>query len=105
MDENNEDVREGTEENEDTSNDNREEETKDEIRDEDYANDDEIEMDRSMEKRLDGIEAKLDSIFDTISMFVDSGAVIREPIPNDEITDDDFAEDFLTIDELDFSLD
>lgn len=88
-------------------NDNREEETVDEIRDEDYANDDEIEMDRSIEDKLDKVMGKLDSIFDTISMFVDSGAVIREANPNDVVTeaDDDFAEEFLTIDELDLSLD
>ena len=98
-----EEIRE--EETEDNSEDNREEETSDEIRDEDYVNDDEIEMDRSMEKRLDGIEAKLDSIFDTISMFVDSGAVIRENDPEITAGGDDFAEDFMTIDELDFSLD
>lgn len=87
--------------------DEREEETVDEIRDEDYANDDEIEMSRAIEDKLDKVMGKLDSIFDTISMFVDSGAVIREANPNDVITetDDDFAEDFMTIEELDWSLD
>ena len=96
----------------DETEDNREEETRDEIRDEDYANDDEIEMDRSIEAKLDDFEGKvmgkLDSIFDTISMFVDSGAVIREANPLDnagEITEDDFASDFLSIDDLDFSID
>lgn len=94
------------EETEDT----REEETKDEIRDEDYVNDDEIEMDRSIEKRLDSFEekimGKLDSIYDSISLFVDSGAVIREANPNDIAeAEDDFADEFLTIDDLDFSID
>ena len=87
--------------------DNREEETRDEIRDEDYANDDEIEMDRKIEDRLDAIEAKIGSIFDTVSMFVDSGMVIREANPFDsDITEgEDFAQDFMSIDDLDFSID
>lgn len=87
--------------------DNREEETRDEIRDEDYANDDEIEMDRKIEDRLDAIEAKIGSIFDTVSMFVDSGMVIREANPFDSnITEgEDFAQDFMSIDDLDFSID
>lgn len=94
-------------ENESENEDKREEETVDEIRDEDYVNDDEIEMDRSIEDKLDKVMGKLDSIFDTISMFVDSGAVIREANPNDVVTesDDDFAEEFMTIDELDWSID
>ena len=80
----------------------------DEIRDEDYANDDEIEMNRSIEEKLDKVMGKLDSIYDTISMFVDSGMVIREPNPLDgdeDITEDDFASDFMSIDDLDFSID
>ena len=87
--------------------DNREEETRDEIRDNDYANDDEIEMDKKIEGRLDAIEAKLGSIFDTVSMFVDSGMVIREANPFDsDITEgEDFAQDFMSIDDLDFSID
>ena len=100
--EKNEEVNEETSEEND---DNREEETKDEIRDEDYANDDEIESDRSMEKKLDKIEAMLSTIKDTLSIFVDSGAIIRENV-NDEtsVTDDDFAEDFVEIEDLDLSL-
>lgn len=88
--------------------DNREEETSDEIRDNDYVNDDEIEMDRKIEDRLGAIEAKLGSIFDTVSMFVDSGMVIREanPFDDSEITEgEDFAQDFMNIDDLDFSID
>ncbi|MBR3320338.1 MAG: hypothetical protein IKG04_00095 [Exiguobacterium sp.] len=86
----------------------REEETVDEIRDEDYANDDEIEMDRAIEDKLDKVLGKLDSVYDTISMFVDSGMTIREPNPLDEgeITDgEDFASEFVGIDDLDFSID
>ena len=86
----------------------REEETVDEIRDEDYVNDDEIEMDRAIEEKLDKIMGKLDSVFDTISMFVDSGMTIREPNPLDEgeITEgEDFASEFVGIDDLDFSID
>ena len=91
-----------------SSEDNREEETRDEIRDEDYVNDDEVEMDRAIEDKLDKVLGKLDSMYDTISMFVDSGMVIREANPLDgagEITEDDFASDFMSIDELDFSID
>ena len=66
------------------SEDNREEETRDEIRDEDYVNDDEVEMDRSIEEKLDKVLGKLDSMYDTIAMFVDSGMVIREANPLDE---------------------
>ena len=93
---------------EETSEDNREEETHDEIRDEDYVNDDEIEMDRAIEDKLDKVLGKLDSMYDTISMFVDSGMTIREPNPLDEgeITDgEDFASEFVGIDDLDFSID
>ncbi len=92
----------------DETEDNREEETRDEIRDEDYANDDEIEMDRSIEDKLDKVLGKLDSMYDTISMFVDSGMTIREPNPLDggEITEgEDFATEFVGIDDLDFSID
>ena len=88
--------------------DNREEETRDEIRDEDYVNDDEIEMDRAIEEKLDKIMGKLDSVFDTISMFVDSGMTIREsnPLDEGEITEgEDFASEFVGIDDLDFSID
>ena len=93
---------------EESSEDVREEETRDEIRDEDYVNDDEVEMDRAIEDKLDKVLGKLDSMYDTISMFVDSGMVIREANPLDdagEITEDDFASDFMSIDELDFSID
>lgn len=93
---------------EEISEDNREEETRDEIRDEDYANDDEIEMDRSIEEKLNKVMGKLDSLYDTVAMFVDSGMVIREANPLDgagEITEDDFASDFMSIDDLDFSID
>ena len=88
--------------------DNREEETSDEIRDEVYVNDDEIEMDRAIEEKLEKIMGKLDSVYDTISMFVDSGMTIREPNPLDEgeITEgEDFASEFVGIDDLDFSID
>lgn len=87
--------------------DNREEETKDEIRDEDYSNDDEIEMDRALEEKMDKVMGKLDSIYDTISMFVDSGMVIREanPLDSDITEGEDFAQDFKSIDDLDFSID
>lgn len=100
--EKNEETREET--NEETE-DRREEETSNEIRDEDYVNDDEIEVDRSMEKRLEKIEGMLTSIKDTLTLFVDSGAIIRENVPDEgEITEEDFASDFVDIDELDLSI-
>ena len=96
------------EETDEQTEDNREEETSDEIRDEDYVNDDEIEMDRAIEEKLDKIMGKLDSVFDTISMFVDSGMTIREPNPLeiDDITEgEDFANEFVGTEDLDFSID
>lgn len=84
------------------SGDEREEETSDEIRDNDYANDDEIEMDRGIEKRLEEMSAKLDSIFDSISMFVQNGAVIRED--DVEVVDEDFGEEWTPLEDLDFSI-
>ena len=102
------DVEETEETSAEESEDNREEETRDEIRDEDYVNDDEVEMDRSIEEKLEKVMGKLDSLYDTVAMFVDSGMVIREANPLDgagEITEDDFASDFMSIDELDFSID
>lgn len=88
--------------NEESTEDNREEETKDEIRDNDYANDDEIEMLRSIEKRFNVLEEKLDN---AISMFVDSGAIVQDSI--DEVSEqerEDYEDDFINIDEMDLSL-
>lgn len=87
---------------EENSEDNREEETRDEIRDEVYVNDDEIEMLRTIEKRIDAFETKIDSM---ISMFVDSGAIIQDSV--DYVTEqerDNYADDFIDIDEMDLSL-
>ena len=102
MDENREDevMEESEEVEENSSEDEREEETKDEIRDEVYVNDDEIEMLRSIEKRFDALEEKLDN---AISMMVDSGAMVQDVIdePNDN---EDYEEDFINIDELDLAL-
>ena len=90
---------ETSEETSEESEDNREEETTEEIRDEVYVNDDEIEMLRSIEKRFDVLEEKLDN---AISMFVDSGAIVQERI-DDEISDD-YEEDFIDIDDLNLKL-
>ena len=80
----------------------REEETKDEIRDEVYVNDDEIEMLSAIEKKLTAFEEKLES---AISMFVDSGAIIQDSVDNiSEQEKEDYAEDFINIDEMDLSL-
>ena len=86
---NNEDVRE-------------EEEIKDEIKDNIYVNDDIIEKLNALEKKFDGLNDKLDSM---ISMSVDSGAIIHENI-NDSNSNsaDDYAEDFINLDELDLAL-
>ena len=82
--------------------DTREEETKDEIRDEVYVNDDEIEMLRKIEERLNGFDEKLDNV---ISMIVDSGAIIQDSV--DEVFEDsaeEYDEDFINIDAMDLSL-
>lgn len=85
--------------------DNREEETSDEIRDDVYVNDDEIEMLRKIEERLNSFDAKFDAIMGAVSMFVDGGAIINENVDSGDITEDDFAEEFLDIEDLDFSID
>lgn len=85
------------------SDDNREDETVDEIRDEVYVNDDEIEMLRSIEKKFETLEQKIDNM---ISMFVDSGAIIQDS--GDDISEDereDFDDDFINIDSMDLALD
>ena len=87
---------------EETSEENREEETKDEIRDDVYVNDDEIEMLRTLEKRFDAIDEKIDNM---ISMFVDSGAIVQDSI--DDISEQEresYEDDFINIDEMDLSL-
>ena len=87
---------------EENSEDNREEETKDEIRDEVYVNDDEVEMLRSMEKRFDALETKIDNM---ISMYVDSGAIIQDKV--DDISEqerENYDDDFINIDSMDLTL-
>lgn len=92
---------ENQEETEETS-DEREEETSDEIRDEDYRENDMIEMLRSIEDKIGEFTKRFDAIEDTISLFVQSGATIREDF--DEETRDDFEDDFVSIDDLDLTL-
>lgn len=87
---------------EETSEDNREEETRDEIRDNDYVNDDEIEMLRSIEKRFNALDEKIDNV---LSMIVDSGAIIQDSV--DDISEAErksYDDDFINIDELDLAL-
>lgn len=80
----------------------REEETKDEIRDEDYREDDIIEMLRSMKEEFNSLKTDINSVKQSISAFVDNGAVIRE---DEDISDtDDFADDFVEIEDLDLSV-
>lgn len=100
MEETNDEVMEET--SEENNDEEREEETKDEIRDEVYVNDDEIEMLRSMEKRFDALEEKIDNM---ISMYVDSGAIIQDSIDNVSETErESYDDDFINIDEMDLKL-
>lgn len=90
------------EQQEEISEDNREEETRDEIRDNDYVNDDEIEMLRSIEKRFDALDEKINNV---LSMIVDSGAIIQDSV--DDISEAErkgYDEDFINIDEMDLTL-
>ena len=87
-----------TEENEDY----REEETKDEIRDEDYREDDTIEMLRELKEEIKSLNKRFDGVEDTMSMFVQSGATIREDV--DETFEDDYKDDFVEIEDLDLSI-
>lgn len=67
-----------------------------------YVNDDEIEMLRSIEKRFDAIDEKIDNM---ISMFVDSGAIVQDSI--DDVSEqerENYEDDFINIDEMDLSL-
>lgn len=104
MEETNDEVMEETNEetNEENNDEEREEETKDEIRDEVYVNDDEIEILRSMEKRFDALEEKIDNM---ISMYVDSGAIIQDSIDDvSESERESYDDDFINIDEMDLKL-
>ena len=87
---------------EEESEDYREEETKDEIRDETYREDDTIEMLRSLKEEMARFGKRFDTIEDTMSMFVQSGATIREDIA--ETFEDDYKEDFVEIEDLDLSI-
>ena len=90
---------ETTENNDDT----REEETKDEIRDEDYREDDMLEMMRDFKDELSEIRDALANVKSAISAFVDNGAIIRESDDSNDV--DDFADDFVEIEDMDLSLD
>ena len=85
-----------------TNDDEREEETKYEIRDEDYREDDIIEMLRELKENFVSLRTDIDSVKQSISAFVDNGAVIRE---DEDISDtDDFADDFVEIEDMDLSI-
>ena len=87
---------------EEENDDNREDETKDEIRGEDYREDDMIEMLRGMKEELQKLHEENVSIKEAIAAFVDNGAIIRE---TDDISDtDDFADDFVEIEDMDLSI-
>lgn len=87
---------------EESSEENREEETSGEIRNDVYVNDDEIEMLRSMEKRFNVLEEKMDNM---ISMFVDSGSIIQDSFEDvSEQERKSYEDDFINIDDMDLSL-
>ena len=89
-------------ENVDTNDDVREEETKDEIRDEDYRENDMLEMLRELKEDFVSLRTDIDSVKQSISAFVDNGAVIRE---DEDISDtDDFADDFTEIEDMNLSV-
>ena len=90
-------------ENETENEENREEETKDEIRDEDYREDDMLEMLRGIRDELDNLKAQNAALKESIAAFVDNGAVIRES--DDSSDTDDFADDYIEIEDMDLSLD
>jgi hypothetical protein len=94
---------EETVEEKENNNDEREEETKDEIRDEDYREDDMIEILRGIRDELDNLKAQNAALKESIAAFVDNGAVIRES--DDSSDTDDFADDFVQIEDMDLSLD
>ena len=94
---------------EETSEDNREEETSDEIRDNDYVNDDEVEMLRKIEERLNDFDDKFNAISEkmenVLSMIVDSGAIIQDSV--DDVSETErkqYEEDFINLDGMDLSL-
>ena len=91
------------EEIDDENDDVREEETKDEIRDEDYREDDMIEMLRTIRDEIDNLKQQNEVLKESISAFVDNGAVIRES--EDSSDTDDFADDFIEIEDMNLSLD
>lgn len=80
----------------------REDETKDEIRDEDYREDDIIEMLREMKAEFAEIKTEMGSMREAFGTFVDNGATIRET--EDASDTDDFADDFVPIEEMDLSI-
>lgn len=86
----------------DNNDDVREEETENEIRDEDYREDDIIEMLRELKENFISLRNDIDSVKESVSAFVDNGAVIRE---DEDISDtDDFADDFVEIEDMDLSV-
>lgn len=78
------------------------EETKDEIRDEDYRENDILEMLRALKAEFESLRNDINGVKQGISEFVDNGAVIRE---DEDISDtDDFADDFVEIEDMDLSV-
>ena len=61
----------------------------------------------NIKNNMEKMDAKIDKLFESFSVFVDSGAIVREnDVDNSNVTKgNDFAQDFKTIEELDWSLD
>lgn len=90
---------ETTENNDDTH----EEETKDETMGEGYHDDIVLEMMRDFKDELSEIRDELSNAKSAIAAFVDNGAIIRESDDSNDV--DDFADDFVEIEDMDLSLD
>ena len=81
----------------------REEETKDEIRDEDYRQDDTIEMLRGLKEEINELRASMNSMKDSMAIFIENGGTVRE-IDEEETEIDNPYEKWVAIEDMDFSL-
>ena len=68
-----------------------------------YAHDDIIEMLRKVEETVSRFDARFDKVEDSLAMFVENGAIIREADETNIPDNSDFS-DFVDIDNLDLTL-
>lgn len=68
-----------------------------------YAHDDIIEMLRKIEEKVSRFDTRFDKVEDSIAMFVENGAIIRESDETNIPDNSDFS-DFVDIDNLDLTL-